>query len=150
MELFAGSLPRRRITFGRQLTGAFEQIWREFMQAIFRLSDTPCLEWAEQRGGARADVALPILIDLGRTRYSALLHNLSITGAMVETRAPLVIHSKIEFHCGSICTTGYVLRQAGSIFGIKFSQPISDRQLSEQVSRSKGVTNRRENRAITA
>jgi hypothetical protein len=118
------------------------------MQATFRSSDTPCLKVIEQRAGARAAVALPILIDLGRTRYSALLHDLSITGAKIETTAPLVIHSKIEFHCGSICTTGYVLRQAGSIFGIHFSGPISDRQLNEQVSRSDGVANRRENRAI--
>ena len=117
------------------------------MQATFRSSDTPCLKGIEQRAEARAEVALPILIDLGRTRYSALLHNISLTGAMIETTAPLAIHSKIEFHCGSIYTTGYVLRQAGSIFGIKFSGPISDRQLSEQVSRSEGVTNRRENRA---
>lgn len=118
------------------------------MQATFRSSDAPCLKGVEQRAGTRAEVALPILIVLGRTRYSALLHNISVTGAMVETTAPLVIHSKIEFHCGSICTTGYVLRQAGSVFGIKFSQPISDRQLSEQVSRSEGVTNRRESRAL--
>jgi hypothetical protein len=117
------------------------------MHAMFRSSDIPCPKPAEQRAGSRAEVALPILIDVGRTRYSALLHNISTSGAMVETRAPLFMHSKIEIHCGSIRTAGYVLRQAGSLFGIKFGQPISEQQLSEQVSRSEGVASRRKSRA---
>jgi hypothetical protein len=117
------------------------------MHTASRLSDTSWEQGTEQRAGTRAGVALPILIDLGRTRYSALLHNISLNGAKIESSAPLLEHSKIEFHCGSICGTGFVLWQAGSMFGIKFSLPISDQQLSEQVSRSDALSNRREIRA---
>ena len=117
------------------------------MHTAARLSDTDWEQGMDQRTGTRAGVALPILIDLGRTRHSALLHNISRNGAKIETGAPLLEHSQIEFHCGSICTTGFVLWQAGSVFGIKFSLPISDQQLSEQVSRSHAVANRREFRA---
>ncbi len=118
------------------------------MHATIRSGDQLDRQGLEQRSQARSEVALPILIALDWTRYSALLHNLSRNGAMIETTAPLLMHNKIEFHCGSICTSGSVLWQGESTFGIKFSHRISDRQLSEQVLRSEALAGRRLSRAI--
>ena len=98
----------------------------------------------DQRSQPRSEVALPILIALGWTRYCATLHDLSTTGAMIETTAPLVIANVIEFHCGSICASATVMWQGGSTFGIKFGQRITDPQLSEQVLRSKALAGRRQ------
>lgn len=89
---------------------------------------------------------MPILIALGWTRYSATLHNLSMTGAMIETSAPLMIANVIEFQCGSICASASVLWRGGTMFGIKFGQRITDPQLSEQVLRSKALARRRQHR----
>ena len=103
----------------------------------------------DRRSQARSEVALPILISLGLTRYSATLHDLSTTGAMIETTAPLAVANLIEFQCGSICTSGSVLWQEGSSFGIKFGEPLTDPQLSEQVVRSKALARRRRRPSVT-
>lgn len=100
----------------------------------------------EKRTETRVAIALPILISLGRTRYSALLRNLSNAGAMIETSTLLTVQGKIEFHCGSIFDDSTVLWRSGSRFGIRFGFPITDRQLNEQISRSEAVKSWREGR----
>lgn len=119
------------------------------MRPTIRLNDSLSRQSFEQRINTRVDIGLPILISVGGTRYSALLRNLSNAGAMIETSAPLKLQGKIEFHCGSIFADSTVLWQEGSCSGIKFSHPVTDCQLSEQIARSVAVKSWREGRAPT-
>ncbi len=118
------------------------------MHATIHFSQIVGQQGREHRSHARSDVALPILIALGWTRYSATLHNLSTSGAMIETSAPLAVSSEIEFHCGSICARASVMWQVGSVFGIKFGRRITRLQVSDQVLRSAALAGRRQGRAI--
>lgn len=113
------------------------------MHAEIHLDGAPDHSVSEQRATPRSAIALPILIVLGGKRYSAALLNLSSSGAMIVTSAPLTTSSRFEFQCGTICTRGIVLWQRQSDFGIKFRKPICERQLSEQISRSAAVASRR-------
>lgn len=96
-------------------------------------------QFFEQRTETRMVVALPILIEANTVRYSALLCNLSNAGAKIDTSAPITVQNKIQIHCGSICTEGTVLWRTVGTFGIRFTHPITDHQLSEQISRSEGA-----------
>jgi len=101
----------------------------------------------ERRALARVKISLPILIAIGWTRYSALVHDLSSEGAMIETTAPLVINTTIRIHCGSVRTEGVVLWHGGDKFGIKFCEQVASRQIDEQVVASDAVATRRKNYA---
>jgi hypothetical protein len=98
--------------------------------------------FSEQRAMPRSAQTLPMLIVLSGKRYKAEMRNLSMTGAMIVTSAPLTTRSRIDFHCGTICGQGIVLWHMQSDFGIKFKTPISERQLSEQISRTAAVASR--------
>lgn len=85
---------------------------------------------------------LPILIVMGGTRHTAVIRNLSSTGALIRTTAPLNVNMEIEFECGSICTGGVVVWQLQGNFGIKFDQATCEKQLNDQVLRSNAVADR--------
>lgn len=113
------------------------------MEEVLRLDSAPGPLVSEQRTRPRSAITLPVTIVLGGKRYSAALRNLSNSGAMIVTSAPLTTLSRIEFQCGTICSRGIVLWQRQSDFGIKFRAPICERQLSEQISRFAAVASRR-------
>lgn len=100
----------------------------------------------DHRAMPREAVTLPILIVVDGKRHNALIRNLSSAGAMIVATAALSRQMKIEFQCGTICADGTVIWQRDDLFGIKFDQPISERQLSEQVFRSDGVSGWRNGR----
>ncbi len=106
------------------------------MHATLYLNDPRSRQSFERRAEERMKIALPILISIGWTRYSALVHDLSSEGAMIETTAPLLVDTRIDIHCGSIRTQGVVLWQGGDKYGIKFSGVVTNRQVDEQVVRS--------------
>ena len=112
------------------------------MPAVVRPNSTLRDLVTEQRATPRSASTLPVLIVLGGKRYTAALRNISSTGAMIVTSAPLATRSRIEFQCGTICCPGIVLWQQQSDFGIKFGTPICERQLSEQTTRSAAVASR--------
>ena len=120
------------------------------MHATIRLADSLAPRTFDHRATPRQAIALPILITVSGTRYNALIRNLSNAGAMIATSAPLSAQTKIEFQCGSICAGGAVIWQRQSEFGIRFDQPISERQLSEQVLRSDAASSRRKVPALTS
>lgn len=91
------------------------------------------------RSAPRNAMRLPILIVIGGTQHTAVIRNLSYTGALIRTSAPLNVHMKIEFKCGSIGVGGAVIWQLQGSFGIMFDQAICERQLREQVLRSNAV-----------
>ena len=109
------------------------------MHATIQLDGPLSSRTFELRSTPRNAMRLPILIVMGGTRYTAVIRNLSYTGALIRTSAPLNVHMKIEFQCGSICAGGAVVWQLQGNFGIKFDQAICARQLSEQVLRSNAV-----------
>lgn len=111
------------------------------MRLTIRPTDPLSQQSFEQRAETRVAIALPILIAVDRIRHSALLRNISNAGCMIETSALLMVHGKIEFHCGSIFAESIVLWRGGSSYGIRFSRPINDQQLSEQIARSLAVQN---------
>jgi len=113
------------------------------MHAVIHFDSAAGHVVSEQRVSPRSAIALPILIVLDGKRYNAALRNLSSAGAMIATSAPLTTLSRIEFHCGAICSRGIVLWQRQSDFGIKFRHPICERRLSEQISRFAAVASRR-------
>lgn len=113
------------------------------MRPTVRQNDSLSRQSFERRADTRMATALPILIEVNTVRYNALLCNLSNAGAKIDTSAPIMIRSKIEMHCGSICTNGTVLWRTKNTFGIRFSHPITDQQLSEQVSRSEAAASLR-------
>jgi len=104
----------------------------------------------EHRATPRQAITLPILIVVGATRYSALMRNLSNVGAMIVTSAPLAIAMKIEFQCGTIRAGGTVRWQRQNDFGIKFDEPLCERQLNEQMSRSNASASWRKGRPLAA
>ena len=118
------------------------------MHATIRLDNWPSPGTFEHRATPRQAITLPILIVLGGVRYSALMRNLSNSGAMIVTSAPLAIAMKIEFQCGTICARSTVLWQRRSDFGIKFDEPICERQLDEQVLRSNAIASWRKVRPL--
>ena len=114
------------------------------MLARYELDEPLSQRGFEKRVAARATIALPILITLHASRHSALLRNLSSSGAMIETLAPLTVSTRIQLHCGTMEVDGIVLWQSGADYGIKFRQPVSDQHLEDQLSRSDAVLHRRE------
>lgn len=119
------------------------------MHVTLSLNDSLSHKNFEKRTETRVAVALPILIALGRARHSALLHNLSNAGAMIETSAMLMVQDLIEFHCGSIVDDSTVLWRGGCSFGIRFRVPITDQKVNEQIARSNAVKNWRAGRIPT-
>lgn len=115
---------------------------RNNLHATIRLDGPLSPQTFELRSTPREAIRLPILIVIGGTRYTAVIRNLSYTGALIRTSAPLDVHMKIEFQCGSICAGGVVIWQRQVDFGIKFDQAICEIQLSDQVLRSHAVADR--------
>ena len=124
--------------------------WRDdIAHATIRLDTSLGSRALDQRVTSRTTIALPIFIVLSGKRHSAILRNLSTSGAMIVTSAPLVLDMKIEFHCGAICALGSVVWQRRSGSGIKFDEHICERQLDEQVSRSSAVASWRKDRPFS-
>ena len=108
--------------------------WRNDRVATIRLDTSLGFPAFEKRAAPRTTISLPVFIVLGGKRHHALLRNLSTSGAMIVTSAPLTLQMKIEFHCGAICEPGIVVWQRRSGSGIKFDNLICERQLKEQAS----------------
>ena len=115
------------------------ETWRKVMHSTVRM-DSPCnLRGSDHRAAPRATVTLPIFIVLNGKKHNAILRNLSRGGAMIVTSAPMVLHTKVEFHCGMICAPGVVVWQRRTGSGIRFENKLSEIQLQEQVSRLNAV-----------
>lgn len=109
--------------------------WRNDMRATIRLDGSLDSRAFDHRDSPRMTISLPIFIVLDGTRHNAILRNLSTGGAMIVTSAPLVLHMKMEFHCGLICASGTVVWQRRIGSGIRFENRLCELKLKEQVSR---------------
>ena len=113
--------------------------WQNDRGATIRLDTSLGFRALEKRVAPRTTISLPVFIVLGGKRHNALLRNLSTGGAMIVTSAPLILQMKVEFHCGAICAPGILVWQRRSGSGIKFHNPICERQLKAQVSNAVAI-----------
>lgn len=90
----------------------------------------------EQRKDGRTVIGLPATIRAGDADYSSRLLNLSAQGAMLETSAPVQNRAVVTLRCGSIFAKATVAWTKGQRAGIRFSSPLSDRDIEEQAARS--------------
>ena len=97
---------------------------------------------AERRAARRASVSLPVLIRASGRQHTARLHNLSCTGAMVETCAGLARGARLVLSCGTIEADATVVWGAERTFGIRFTAPVRDIVVQQQVSRSEAASGR--------
>lgn len=106
---------------------------RNNISAAIPLDRPPSSRTLELRSTPRNDMRLPILILIGGRHYAAIIRNLSCTGAMIRTSAPLNIPLRIEMQFGSIQVAGAVVWQLQGNFGITFDQSICEQQLGEEL-----------------
>jgi hypothetical protein len=103
------------------------------------LSTTPIQEARlsfERRKDDRSDLALPVVVSSGGKDYRARLVNIAPMGAMLEVSAPLIEGTSLFLRCGSIEAHAAVVWIRGLRIGIKFSAPLSERQIAECLSRA--------------
>lgn len=101
---------------------------------------------AEKRCAPRKAVTLPMSMMARGVRHNAVLRNLSTQGAMVQIASSLRDVDQIGFLCGSVAVDATIMWRNQSGVGIRFAQPISARQLDEQLARSAAVESWRERR----
>lgn len=97
---------------------------------------------AERRRAERAAVSLPVLIHAGGRQHIAKLLNLSSTGAMVETGAPLACGGRLVLSCGTIEADATVVWNGQRTFGIRFLAPVRDAVVEQQLCRSQAAAGR--------
>jgi hypothetical protein len=93
-------------------------------------------EGAERRGGDRLEVLVPATIRCAGNLYTAHLLNVFGKGALIETSAPLAVHSRFSLHCGTVVAAAFAVWRRERHIGVKFLQPLTDAQVAEQVSRT--------------
>lgn len=110
----------------------------------------PALEGAgiDKRRAPRTCVSLPVLIEVEGDQHSALLHDLSRVGAMIEAGVSLRPGSGITLSCGTIETRAIVVWKDQSRIGVKFLGPVDEIDIGHQVSRSAAAAARRERRQL--
>lgn len=101
-------------------------------------------ESPDRRAAERFPVALPAFIMLEGGTYNVRLTNLAHGGASIETLVPLQLNSTMTLHCGTIIVGAVVAWATDFQIGVKFETPLTDAQVSEQVSRTLAIASRRE------
>lgn len=97
----------------------------------------------QQRRHQRAAVALPAIVTLGAREYGARVLNLARGGAMIECSACLPSEALFLLRCGSISAASLVVWQRGAQYGVNFRLPLTEGQLTEQLSRHHAIESRR-------
>jgi hypothetical protein len=94
---------------------------------------------AERRAAERSPVSLPVLIHAGGRQHVAKLHNLSLTGALLETAAELTRGARLVLSCGTIEADATIVWAGRGSFGIRFAAPVRESVLEQQVKRSQAA-----------
>lgn len=102
----------------------------------------------ERRKGARSHLMLPVILSSGGRDYRARLINIAPMGAMLEVSAPLVEGTSLFLRCGSIDAHAVVVWIKGLRIGIKFSAPLSERQIAGQLSRAAAAAAHKSRRCV--
>lgn len=115
---------------------------------MLRKAIPSCVSWdqLEQRATERFPMALPGTVRMGDEEYGARIHNLAPGGAMIETAAPGLVGSLLTLSCGTITAGAAVVWRRDGRLGVGFGVPLTESQVSEQVSRSIAIASRRESK----
>jgi hypothetical protein len=97
---------------------------------------------AERRAAERTSVSLPVLIHAGGRQHVAKVHNLSLTGALLETAADLPRGASVVLSCGTIEANATIVWASHGSFGIRFAAPVRETVLEQQVKRSQAASAR--------
>ena len=84
----------------------------------------------DHRVRRRVHVLLPATLDSDGWRWDVRLRNLSCTGALVETGAPLQPGVAIVFTRGDVSRTGTVIWARNRRLGLAFDQPLTDTEVA--------------------
>lgn len=91
----------------------------------------------------RSALAVPAIVTVDDQDYSARILNIAPGGAMIECSASLPRDSSFLLRCGSIAANADVVWEKSGQFGIKFRSPLSERQVTEQLSRNDAIASRK-------
>jgi hypothetical protein len=120
--------------------------WRQIIERERQLF-FPLLmnQWAslrplpEKRAFERMRATVPAIIQTGDQRYSARVGNIQRSGALLETRARLLVRTSAIFCCGSVAAEMEVAWADQGRLGVSFVRPFSEHELQELLSRSKAL-----------
>lgn len=91
----------------------------------------------------RAAVALPAIVTLAGQNYSARVLNIAPGGALIECSASFPPAVVFLLRCGSIAAESIVIWEKDGQFGLSFRTPLSEQQITEQLSRNGAMCSRR-------
>jgi hypothetical protein len=98
----------------------------------------------ERRCETRVSVALPATAAISGKDYTVRVVNVTPSGAMFATSAPLADRSRFIFKCGAIAVRATVAWVSGSYTGVMFDRELSNGEVAEQLSRSSAVAARQQ------
>lgn len=102
-----------------------------------------CLALSEreftQRKHQRSALALPAIVKVGGQEYGARILNIAAEGAMIQCSAYFRPGASFFLRCGSITAESVIVWGENGRYGINFRLPLTERQLMEQLSRSKAL-----------
>ena len=104
----------------------------------------------EQRRHPRFPVALPATVITISGEASALILDIAVGGAMIETRLALAPGAKLALRCGTISVAAKVSWRKKGQIGLAFPLPLNDRDVAEQMGRSHAIAARRSNQKALA
>ena len=97
-------------------------------------------EPADHRSRRRVHVLFPATIDADGQRWDVRLRNLSCTGALVETDAPLAPEAALVFTRAGATRPGKVVWTRSGRMGLTFDQPFTDQEVAALTRRERPVT----------
>jgi PilZ domain len=91
----------------------------------------PMLAHFEAKGDLRRSTRRSLRLGLAAGTDSVTIHDLSLTGALIETSAAMLVGASFEFelpHAGAV--QAVVVWNSGEFYGCEFERPISSAALS--------------------
>ena len=97
------------------------------------------IENSEKRNAPRIDLSLPVLVHAWGRPHSAKVHNLSSSGALLESPLPIPAGNHVLLNCGTIEALGTVVWKNDTKFGVRFRKSIGEDEVLQQVTRSEAA-----------
>lgn len=89
---------------------------------------------------------MPALIEVKDENFTARVLDIAHHGVMLETLTTLELRTSLTLRCGHVEAKALVIWANGGRYGIKFSTPLQDRDIDQQVARTKALGSRRTRR----
>lgn len=97
----------------------------------------------DRRASERFSVVVPATLRTETQDYTAKILDIVHGGAMLEISAPFEVNSRVLLRCGTVAVHAIVVWSKAGRIGINFETPLTDAQVSEQVSRTTALAARR-------